>query len=148
MNRKTNHKGISIRIIILLTLLLSASTLVCAGGETDSGSTPVIINASVYPDKVVPGDVMTVTAEITDENGIKSVIADMAGIENITLNLVGGDIYNGTWQNNWTVHSTQPIWYNTTITAENLIGNINTSKRDRTEHGESPHENGDAAGKV
>ncbi len=70
-------------------------------GEIDTA--PRIINASVEPLKVRPGDVMTVIVEI-DIHGISSVTADMGSIETISLYLANGSNYNGIWQGDWTVH--------------------------------------------
>ena len=64
-------------------------------------SPPLIHHASVHPDKVLPGDVMTVTAEVSSGTGIISVTADMGGIETISLRLLEGSAHNGTWQADW-----------------------------------------------
>jgi hypothetical protein len=82
-----------------------------------------IISAKTEPDKVRPGDTMLVTAEIKDDYGIKSVTADMGGIETIELKLKEGNVYQGTWQNTWKVHSTEVKKYITTITATDILGN-------------------------
>ncbi len=39
--------------------------------STNKSSSPIIINASVEPYKVIPGDIMLISAEITDYYGIK-----------------------------------------------------------------------------
>ena len=88
---------------------------------------PVIISALVEPEKVIPGDIMTVTTKIKDNFGIKSVIADMGGIETIELKQIDGDIYQGTWENKWKVHSTEVKDYVTTIIVTNIF-NQNTIK--------------------
>ena len=84
-----------------------------------SPSPPHIINASVYPLKVRPGDVMTVTVQVEDDYGISEVTADMGGIETVSLYLVNGSDYNGTWQGDWRVYDTEIRDYNTTVTATN-----------------------------
>ncbi len=94
---------------------------------------PEILKARVLPEKVRPGDTMTVTAEIKDNFGIKSVTANMGGIETIELKKVEGDIYRGVWKNGWRVHSTGPREYITTIVATNILnktGNINVGWAD------------------
>ena len=91
-----------------------------------SGSYPNITNAYVEPVKVVPGDVMTVSAEVEDDFGVSSVTADMGGIETISLFLKTGTVYDGLWQNEWLVHDTEVKDYNTTISAVNVLGNSAT----------------------
>lgn len=93
-------------------------------------TTPQIVDATVDPAKVHPGDTMTVTARITDVSGITSVQANMGDVETITLSLIEGTIYDGTWKGTWTVHDTKPIQYTTTVTASNKLGK--SSSRDIT----------------
>jgi len=88
----------------------------------DRSLPPEITNSYVQPTKVRPGNTMLVSAEIKDGYGISDVMADMGGIETIPLFLQNGTIYNGLWQNNWLVHDTLPIEYNTTIAATNALG--------------------------
>lgn len=87
---------------------------------------PYIVDAMVDPTKVYIGDSMEITAHVTDMSGIVSVQANMGDIETIPLYLVSGTIYNGIWKNSWTVHSTKPIWYTTTIEAKNLYDTMAT----------------------
>ena len=88
--------------------------------NSDNG--PFIMDAFVEPTKVLPGDIMMVTAEIKDEAGIKSVKADMGGIETINLELIKGTVQDGVWQAKWDVHDTEIKGYTTKITATNLEG--------------------------
>ncbi|MBZ9571915.1 hypothetical protein KJA15_01075, partial [Patescibacteria group bacterium] len=83
---------------------------------------PKIIYALVEPDKVRPGDIMAVTAEIEDDYGIKEVRADMGEIEIIDLKLKEGNLYQGIWEAKWLVHDVEPREYITTITAINQKG--------------------------
>lgn len=90
--------------------------------EQQELTSPTILNSSVEPLKVQPGDTMKVEAEIKDEYGIESVKADMGGIETIELALVSGSRYQGIWQANWLVRDTESKNYVTTITATNVKG--------------------------
>ena len=83
---------------------------------------PEIISASVEPSKVVTGNTMTITAEIRDTFGLKTVSADMGSIETIQLKLVSGSAYHGVWKGAWVVHSTEQKDYITRITATDFIG--------------------------
>lgn len=87
---------------------------------------PRIIYAEVEPQKVRPGDVMAVWAEIEDGLGVRSVTADMGGIETINLDLSSGDEYRGVWQTEWRVHGTEIKDYTTVITATNQMGESET----------------------
>jgi hypothetical protein len=117
---KSNEEGYPIvTIFIVAALLLAFSSFPMAGG---AGNAPLIHHASVQPTKVYPGDTMTVTAEVSDPSGIESVTADMGGIETISLNLVEGSVYHGTWQGQWLVHDTTARDYVTTIVATNSRG--------------------------
>ena len=89
---------------------------------------PEIIFASVEPKKVVPGDIMTITAEIKDNLGIKSVTADMGGIETIELKQGEGNIYRGIWENRWQVHGTEAREYVTIIIVTNIFGKTVTKE--------------------
>jgi prepilin-type N-terminal cleavage/methylation domain-containing protein len=92
-------------------------------GDTEP---PQIVSAHVEPTKVLPGDTMTVRAEIESEAEIRKVSADMGGIKTIELDLAGGDAYDGSWQAEWLVHGTVIKDYTTTITAVNIFGQTAT----------------------
>ncbi|MFH1188873.1 MAG: type II secretion system protein [bacterium] len=83
-------------------------------------TTPQFVSATIDPIKVVPGDIMRITAHITDASGISSVNANMGNIDTIDLSLIEGTKFEGTWETTWRVHDTEPIYYTTTITATNL----------------------------
>ncbi len=86
---------------------------------------PIITNAYVEPTDVRPGDKMLVSADVRDEAGIRSVIAEMPhekGVDVLDLELVEGTKYKGTWQNTWNVHDTIEKGYVTKIIAENEKG--------------------------
>ena len=82
-----------------------------------------ILSANLSKIDVKPGDILTVTVEAKSEFGIKEIIADMGGIENITLQKISGDIYQGTWQNTWNVHSTEEKNYTVTLYVRDNAGN-------------------------
>ena len=106
-------------ISIMLALLFALALPITGQSAEDS---PLIHHASVQPAKVRPGDTMTVTAEVSDSSGIESVTADMGGIETVSLSLIEGSIYDGTWQGQWLVHDTTARDYVTTIVATNSLG--------------------------
>jgi type II secretory pathway pseudopilin PulG len=83
-----------------------------------------IVSASVSPTKVRPGDTMKVTAHVTDILGISRVQANMGDVETISLSLVAGTVFDGTWEGSWLVHDTKPIQYTTTFSATNTVGKI------------------------
>ena len=90
---------------------------------------PTILNASVEPTKVQPGDTMLVKAEIQDNYGIESVTADMGGIEIIELRIKNQELgeseeapKQGIWEAEWLVHDTEIKNYITTIAATNVQG--------------------------
>ena len=103
----------------MLALLFALALPITGQSAEDS---PLIHHASVQPAKVRPGDTMTVTAEVSDSSGIESVTADMGGIETVSLSLIEGSIYDGTWQGQWLVHNTTARDYVTTIVATNSLG--------------------------
>ncbi len=118
---KEEHKK-KIALVTFLLLILTFSFLTFATPADNNESEPVIASASVDPIKVVPGDVMLVQAEVKDNFGIISVIANMGGIETIELDLANGSIYQGVWKKKWRVHDTEIKEYITTITATNKLG--------------------------
>jgi hypothetical protein len=83
---------------------------------------PEITSASVHPEKVVPGDIMAVEAEVQDWFGISSVTADMGGIEGVELEHLDGSTYKGRWGGDWFVHDTLIQDYTTVIKATNQLG--------------------------
>lgn len=121
-----NHSGMTFATIG--SPLLTGSPAASGSAESAPDSGPTTISAKVEPSKVKSGDIMTVTAEVEDAHGIKSVTADMGSIETIDLQLVEGNIYRGVWQSNWRVHSTEEKKYITTITATNVLGQQATAE--------------------
>jgi hypothetical protein len=86
-----------------------------------------ITHASVAPQKVHPGETMTVTASAFDPEGVVSISSDMGGIETIQLGLIGGSSTEGTWEGTWQVHDTKLKKYTTLLTAKNTKGKSATS---------------------
>jgi hypothetical protein len=109
---------------VILAVITFTYTIAAHSSSPDSctSPTPNITSAYVQPTKVVPGDVMLVTAAVEDPTGIATITADMGGIETIELDLVSGSIYQGVWQAKWKVHDTEVREYITTITATNVKG--------------------------
>ena len=82
-----------------------------------------IISASLSKKDVKPGDILTVKVEVKSDFGIKEITADIGGIENITLQHIAGNIYSGTWQKDWLVHSTEVKNYTVTLFVRDNAGN-------------------------
>ena len=80
---------------------------------------PVIISSSLSPAVVKIGDTITVKTEVADQNGVKSVKADMGGIQIVDLALSSGTAQDGVWQGQWKVEGTGTKPYETIITASN-----------------------------
>ncbi len=141
VKNKTLKTGLIIGLLLSLAASVFLSGVIFTGGDgnhtirayindtagnenqlSQKISAPKIKSASVEPSKVRPGDTMIITAEIEDNYGISSVIADIGGIETIELELINGSLYQGTWQGDWLVHNTEQRDYITTITATNIKG--------------------------
>lgn len=98
-------------------------------GTADNYSAPVVLNKSVYPEKVAHGDVLLENIFIEDEYGIESVTGEIEGIDNLKFSLIDGTVKKGTWQNAWIVHTTENMrWYNTTIVIRNVKGETTVTK--------------------
>jgi hypothetical protein len=110
-------------IFALILFFLLAAPLLYGQGTNDTNNSIQILSAKVEPDKVVPGDKLTVTVEVRAITGVKEIVADMGGIENITLQRIAGNIYQGTWQNTWLVHSTEAKNYTVTLFVRDYVGN-------------------------
>jgi prepilin-type N-terminal cleavage/methylation domain-containing protein len=82
---------------------------------------PKFISTKVSPVKVWPGDTLTIKAQIKDKHGIKSIKADMGGIETIKLKLINGNQFDGLWEAKWQVYNTEEKQYTTTLTALNNL---------------------------
>jgi hypothetical protein len=83
---------------------------------------PEILEAKVKPDKVKVNDKMTIVVKVKDSFGVKSVIADMAGIETVELKLKEGNNRQGVWEAIWKVHRVREEEYITKIIATNILG--------------------------
>ena len=86
---------------------------------------PVILKVTVNPIKVKVGDMLTLTAEIKDENGVSEASAIMpfdGGNDEVQLYLISGDKKLGVWRGEWRVHNTTNIRYVSEISAVNALG--------------------------
>jgi hypothetical protein len=105
-------------------VLLFLVTIIYAFDVSSSSQSAIeIVDVSLSSIKVKPGDNLTVTAEIRSLFGVSSVTADMGGIETIELKLKEGNVYQGTWQNSWLVHSTEEKNYTVTLFVRDNAGN-------------------------
>ncbi len=96
-----------------------------AAGPTSSTGTSFVA-ADVQPRKVVPGDTMTITANLVNAAGVTSVTVDLGGIETVSLTLSSGTNTNGTWQGTWHVHGTLARNYLATFSATDVNGQVVT----------------------
>ncbi|MFH0832076.1 MAG: LamG domain-containing protein [archaeon] len=105
--------GVILVALAILLLLLKSSP-------------PQIISASVYPLKIMPGQVMIVTVQAKDTLGIKSAVAvfdneKMPDERNIPL--ITGTKRDGVYETRWIAHDTKnQAWYNTTIIFTDILG--------------------------
>jgi hypothetical protein len=86
---------------------------------------PQILSISANPGKVKVGDILFITAEIKDANGIEKASAIMPhdnGADEIQLFLISGDNKSGKWQAQWQCYDTINKEYITTVTAINVLG--------------------------
>jgi hypothetical protein len=91
-----------------------------------NSSPPQILSASVYPEKIMPGQVMIVTVQAKDTLGIKSAIA-IFGNEKMaderSMPLITGNGRDGVYETRWIAHDTlAQKWYNTTIIFTDILG--------------------------
>ena len=92
---------------------------------------PIIINSSINPMKVRPGDNMIVKVSAVDLYGIKNVQARFyheKGSDLLNLEHFSGNEYNGIWIGEWKVHDTKIKKYSTIITAYSNSG-LKSSKK-------------------
>lgn len=86
---------------------------------------PKLTRALVYPQKVVPGDEQYLELDVNDPKGIARVVAktelDNGYVKELNLDLISGDIYNGTWAASWIVYNTHDETYITTFVAVNTL---------------------------
>ena len=88
-------------------------------------SGPVILDKSVTPTKVHPGDAITISVIVTDIEGIAHVLGNFSyehGFDSVNLSLASGSMYHGLWVGTWIVHDTVYKEYSTTITAYSKSG--------------------------
>ena len=82
---------------------------------------PEILHATIEPIKVEPSDYMEISVKVKDKYGIKSVKADIAGIETIELKLAEGNETEGIYKGYWFVHSVEAgKTYDAKIIVENV----------------------------
>jgi hypothetical protein len=123
-------KGRKKPILVLSALFLLLALFIIV--YTFKSPPPQILSASVYPEKVMPGQVMIVTVQVKDTWGIKSATAifdneKMPDERNIPL--ITGTRRDGVYETRWIVHDTKAQgWYNTTIIFTNSLGKKSIQK--------------------
>ena len=86
---------------------------------------PNISLKKAWPEKVLPGDTLYLSVNISDEKGIEKVTASMPhelGEDFINLKLLKGTIKDGYWEGEWVVHDTKQRHYDSIINATNIKG--------------------------
>ncbi|MEA2004538.1 MAG: hypothetical protein U9O53_06330, partial [archaeon] len=109
----------------------TAKSPLVGSSSFSQATAPTMVNATVDPTKVWPGDMMHVSAEVKDDSGISSVTAEMpheGGSDILNLSLSEGTIYGGIWEDDWLVHDTLVKNYTTTVTATNINGISSTAE--------------------
>ena len=127
MGISRTHIGFLVGVLLVILMCIVSIAPISLSADQES-TMPMIINASVHPPKVTPGDTMIITTTVSDPYGITSVTADMGGIESLNLTLTDGTIYQGVWRGRWLVHDTEVRGYNATITAISSSGLKSTTK--------------------
>ena len=134
-----------ILIFLIITVCFSIGFFAYANSQSNNrtieqfnnriSDEPEFLSISADPGKVKVGDILTITAEIRDENGIEKVSAIMPfenGADEIQLKkttIEQSD--NGTievWQGEWKCHGTINVEYVTTVTAINVLGKSATGE--------------------
>jgi len=123
----SNKLGVykSFLAIMLIIILLSVSFVpIITPQDIASSSYPIISSFNVFPDSVNLGDSILLNVSVSDSVGITSVVADIGGLEKVTLSFVEGTIindtiYSGFWQNTWLVQNIDPGDYTVAVVALN-----------------------------
>jgi hypothetical protein len=111
------------KILLVLIIGLALVLNIVNAFETNKELPIQITSANLSKADVKVGDTLTVTVEVRAAVGIKEIVADMGGIENITLQHMAGNLYQGTWQKDWLVHSTEVKNYTVTLFVRDNTGN-------------------------
>ena len=115
----------SMVVLTILNILLASLMFAPVVGANMS---PKITDIILSPEKVVPGDVMEISAHIKDSSGVSTVYVDMGKIETVYLKLASGNAYDGIWKGTWNVHDTEVKRYYAVVTAKNRLGFSASSK--------------------
>lgn len=111
---------------ILAVSLLFSPAVSTAGDKTGvNHGGPMIVSTSVNPEKVVPGDLMTVRVEVESSLDVETVTAEMpyeGSSDLLELELETGSERDGTWVATWNVHDTVVRDYTTVIRATDIEG--------------------------
>ncbi|MBN2487926.1 MAG: SusE domain-containing protein [Methanosarcinaceae archaeon] len=111
--------------LLIFLLFLPFTQGICNTELPSVCSGPVILDKSVAPTKVHPGDVITVSVIVSDSEGIVHVQGNFPyeqGFDFVNLSLASGSPYHGVWVGTWIVHDTVYKEYWTTITAYSKSG--------------------------
>ena len=137
MKRSVMHKKLTfmlqkyLLIFLIISFFLPTNIISTSKSEVvNENTTPVIINSSIYPKKVRPGDEMIVNISAFDPFGINKVEAKFyheKGFDFINLEKCYGTMVNGIWKGKWKVHDTIIKEYSTIVTVISKSGRM-TSK--------------------
>ncbi len=112
--------------IVLIVAPVNATPAALSNVLSLVDSSPEITTAYLDKAKYQPGDQMLITAQITDDWGIKKIEAQVEnekGWDTVNLILLTGNNRKGTWQGAWKLHDTVGVKeYKTKIIATDLSG--------------------------
>ncbi len=97
----------NVRLSVTESASFDLKTYSLSFSNSDSREPTKILSPSVEPKKVRPGDTLTISTSIKSADGVGRVLADIGGIDTVSLKLMSGDIYDGVWEYKWKVHDTE-----------------------------------------
>ena len=110
--------------IIVTIVLLSVAFVPIITPQDTASSFPIINSFKIFPKSVYFNDSLFLNVTVTDDIGIKSVVADIADLEIVNMSFIEGTIvndtiYSGTWQSTWIVMNVDTGVHTIEITAIN-----------------------------
>ncbi len=111
-NKLPVRKILAVVLTLILIFVIIPASLPYLYGDFGSD-----VSISLVPQNVHDGDLVFINVTIPSSYNIRSVNADMGGIETIELSLIDNSTENQLWQATWIVHDAKPGDYFTTIKA-------------------------------
>jgi hypothetical protein len=110
-NKLPVRKILAVVLILILLFVLIPASLPYLYGNNENPE----VSISLVPQNVHDGDIMFLNVTVPSSYNIRSVDADMGGIEILSLSLADNSTENQLWQAIWTVHDAKPSDYFATI---------------------------------